>query len=75
MKKIIFVLPVFFTSFSLMSQTLKEIVSKTDNENFDAAAINFRTLIALEPNKGENYFSLAKIILIKATLIAQIIFI
>ena len=56
MKKIIFVLPVFLTSFSLMSQTLKEIVSKTENENFDAAAINFRTLIALEPNKGENYF-------------------
>ena len=27
MKKIIFVLPVFLTSFSLMSQTLKEIVS------------------------------------------------
>ena len=56
MKKIIFVVPVFLTSFSLMSQTLKEIVSKTENENFDAAAINFRTLIALEPNKGENYF-------------------
>ena len=29
MKKIIFVVPVFLTSFSLMSQTLKEIVSKT----------------------------------------------
>ena len=49
-------MPVFLTSFSLMSQTLKEIVSKTENENFDAAAINFRTLITLEPNKGENYF-------------------
>ena len=41
---------------SLFLFKLKEIVSKTDNENFDAAAINFRTLITLEPNKGENYF-------------------
>ncbi len=38
------------------AQTLPEIIKKTDNENFDAAAASFRELIAKEPNKGENYF-------------------
>ncbi len=56
MKKFIFVVPMLLSSFFIMAQTLKEIIAKTDNENFDAAAINFRSLITLEPNKGENYF-------------------
>lgn len=41
---------------SAKSQTLQEIVAKTDNENFSAAAIDFKALINKAPNKGENYF-------------------
>ena len=40
----------------LNAQTLQDIVKKTDNENFDAAAANFRELLVKEPTKGENYF-------------------
>jgi tetratricopeptide (TPR) repeat protein len=40
----------------LNAQTLQESIKKTDNENFDAAAVNFRALILKEPTKGENYF-------------------
>lgn len=40
----------------LNAQTLQDIIKKTDNENFDAAAANFRELLAKEPTKGENYF-------------------
>lgn len=38
------------------AQTLQDIIKKTNNENFDAAAADFRQLIAKEPSKGENYF-------------------
>ena len=40
----------------LNAQTLADIIKKTDNENFDAAATNFRELLAKEPTKGENFF-------------------
>lgn len=38
------------------AQTLQDAIVKTDNERFDAAAADFRALIAKESNKGENYF-------------------
>lgn len=38
------------------AQTLQEAITKTDNERFAAAAADFRTLIAKESGKGENYF-------------------
>jgi len=38
------------------SQTLQDAISKTENERYEAAASDFRSLIAKEPNKGENYF-------------------
>lgn len=40
----------------LSAQTLPEAIKKTDNENFDAAAADFRQLIAKDPAKGEYYF-------------------
>ncbi len=43
------------TCFSF-AQTLQDAITKTDNERFESAAIDFRALIAKEPNKGENYF-------------------
>lgn len=38
------------------AQTLADAIKKTDNERYEAAAIDFRSLVAREPNKGENFF-------------------
>jgi tetratricopeptide (TPR) repeat protein len=38
------------------AQTLNEIIIKTDNERYEAAASDFINLITKEPTKGENYF-------------------
>lgn len=55
MKKTILAGIIGLTGF-LNAQTLQDIIKKTDNENFDAAATNFRELIAKDPTKGEYYF-------------------
>jgi len=59
MKKTSIAFALGFTGF-LNAQTLQESIKKTDNENFDAAAANFRALILKEPTKGENYFYLGE---------------
>jgi tetratricopeptide (TPR) repeat protein len=41
---------------SSFAQTLQDAITKTDNERYAAAAVDFRSLIAKEANKGENYF-------------------
>ena len=38
------------------SQSLQDAITKTENERYEAAAADFRSLIAKEPSKGENYF-------------------
>ena len=38
------------------AQTLQDLTLKTENENFEIAAAGYRSLIAKEPSKGENYF-------------------
>jgi len=38
------------------AQTLVEIIAKTDNERYEAAAFDFVTLISKDAGKGENYF-------------------
>jgi cytochrome c-type biogenesis protein CcmH/NrfG len=38
------------------AQTLNDIIVKTDNERYEAAAADFVTLIGKEAGKGENYF-------------------
>ncbi len=38
------------------AQTLNDIIIKTDNERYEAAASDFVALISKEPAKGENYF-------------------
>src|SRR4051812_8340963 len=43
-------------SLPAITQTLQENILKTDNENFETAAAGFRSLIAKDPAKGENYF-------------------
>jgi tetratricopeptide (TPR) repeat protein len=37
-------------------QTLEEAIKKTDNERFDVAGKEFRSLITREPAKADNYF-------------------
>ena len=41
---------------SSFAQTLKDAIKKTDNERFDVAGADFRTLISKEPTKADNYF-------------------
>ncbi len=38
------------------AQTLESAVKKTDNERYEAAAADFKALIAKEPAKADNYF-------------------
>jgi len=38
------------------AQTLPEAIAKTDNERFESAAADFRSIIARDGGKGENYF-------------------
>ena len=39
-----------------LAQTLQEAITKTDNERFEAASADFKSLVAKEPTKGDNYF-------------------
>lgn len=45
-----------FLALSAQAQTLQDAILKTKNERYDAAAADFRALIAKESTKGENYF-------------------
>ncbi len=38
------------------AQNLQEAIQKTYNERYESAAVEYRALIAKEPNKGEYYF-------------------
>jgi tetratricopeptide (TPR) repeat protein len=38
------------------AQTLQDAIAKSENERYQAAAADFRALIAKEANKGDNYF-------------------
>jgi len=38
------------------AQTLQEAIKKTEGENFESAAIDFRALLTKDPAKGEVYF-------------------
>lgn len=56
MKTTLITATVLSMGLSGFSQTLQESIMRTDNENFEIAASQFRSLIAKEPGKGENYF-------------------
>ena len=60
MKKSIYTLAFSLTIASTFSQTLQDAITKTDNERFDAAASDFRALIAKDASKGEYYFYLGE---------------
>jgi tetratricopeptide (TPR) repeat protein len=56
MKKVIIASTGIFLANITFAQTLQDAVKKTDNERYAAAASDFRSLIAKEGNKGDNYF-------------------
>ncbi len=56
MKKHFYAAVLALATAASFSQTLQEIITKTENENFESAARDFRALIAKDPNKGEYYF-------------------
>lgn len=43
-------------SLGASAQTLQDAITKTDNERFEAASSDFKTLLAKEPNNGTLYF-------------------
>jgi len=56
---------IFTTGLSLIGlisygQTLQDAITKTENERYDAAAMDLRSLIAKDPVKGEYYFYLGE---------------
>jgi len=56
MKKITLISASFLLVSSTSAQTLQYAITKTANERYAAAASDFRSLIAKEANKGDNYF-------------------
>ena len=54
--KLILLSAVIIASNVLFAQTLKDAITKTDNERYQSAAADFSSLIAKEANKGDNYF-------------------
>ncbi|MBI3240427.1 MAG: tetratricopeptide repeat protein, partial [Flavobacteriia bacterium] len=56
MKKRVYIAALALISVGGYAQTLQETITKTENENFDAAAKDFRALIAKDAAKGEYYF-------------------
>lgn len=56
MKNILILTGLAFLGFAAHAQTLQEVITKTENENFESAARDFRALLAKDPNKGEYYF-------------------
>lgn len=55
MKKLIIYSTLAFVSFA-SAQTLPEAIKKTENERFESAEMDFKALVAKEPNSGANYF-------------------
>lgn len=43
-------------NYTINAQTLQEAIKKTENERYEAAAADFKSLIAKEPTKGDYYF-------------------
>ncbi|MBI3520741.1 MAG: tetratricopeptide repeat protein [Bacteroidetes bacterium] len=56
MKNITVISAGIFLASTSFAQTLQEAIIKTDNERYQAAAADFRALIAKEAGKGDNYF-------------------
>ncbi len=55
-KKLFSSLMILLIAFNVQSQTLKDAIHLTDNEQFEPATSVFRNLIVAEPTNGTNYF-------------------
>ena len=56
MKNLVYTAALLTISITGVAQTLQELITKTDNENFELAATGYRSLIAADPTKGDTYF-------------------
>ena len=56
MKNLVYTTGFVLLSLTGITQTLQELITKTDNENFEIAASGYRNLIASDPSKGTAYF-------------------
>lgn len=56
MKKITLISASIILANVSFAQSLQDAVTKTDNERYQAAASDFRSLISREASKGDNYF-------------------
>lgn len=54
--KLILLTTAIISSTVSFSQTLQDAIKKSDNERYQAAASDFRSLISAEAAKGDNYF-------------------
>ncbi|MBC7694387.1 MAG: tetratricopeptide repeat protein [Burkholderiales bacterium] len=54
--KLILLTTAIVSSTVSFSQTLQEAITKSENERYQAAAADFRSLISKEASKGDNYF-------------------
>lgn len=60
MKKTIYTATLVTLSMLGVAQTLQEAIAKTENERFDVASSDIRSLIAKDATKGEYYFYLGE---------------
>lgn len=58
MNKSIYTLAFSFTLSCFFAQTLTDAVKKSENELFDSAELDFKSLISKQPTQGDNYFYL-----------------
>lgn len=56
MKKITLIASSLILTHIASAQTLQDAITKTENERYEAAGADFRSLIAKEAAKGDNYF-------------------
>lgn len=56
MKKITLIASSLIFTNIAFAQTLQDAITKTENERYEAAGSDFRSLIAREASKGDNYF-------------------
>lgn len=56
MKKITLIASSLIFTHIAFAQTLQDAITKTENERYEAAGADFRSLIAKEAAKGDNYF-------------------
>ncbi len=60
MRKVVLIVSALIIQQAINAQTLQDAVTKTDNERYESAGIDLKSLVAKESSKGENYFYLGE---------------